>query len=190
MHKNILLFLKKHKYILLSGFLCFSLGALVFFIKRRWLIVNWVPSYSKSFAVERSLKKDRSFRRSLSVIFWKDGNLKKESIPVVLFSDKGENLKIIIGAWLSFLNDERVLQKRLKVGSVSVCESGQEAYISFDQVILSREWSINKKWQIIDGICKTVYNFDPEIKYLNFLVRHEPMIDDHLDFTTHWSVCL
>ena len=66
------------------------------------------------------------------------------------------------------------------------CEFDQN--ISFDQLPFLREWSIQKKWQLLDGLSRTISACELEIQSLAFLVRHETMQDDHLDFSQPWPV--
>ena len=96
--------------------------------------------------------------------------------------------KHLINNWLSFLHEERVINKKVVLEAVSLEQTDQRAYFSFDQTPLDREWSIFKKWNFIESMFKTIRGSDLNIKYVIFLVGHQSLEDDHLDFSQAWPV--
>jgi len=170
------------------SFAFFCVGALFFLVKRKWLIVRWVPGYKRSDSVSYLLKKRISPKRKVNFYFWKNDDLKNEESSFVLLSSKAENLKLIVGNWLSFLYEERILDKKVGIESVALSVCGQIAYLSFDKNLLGREWSIEKKWRLLDGLSKTIDSSNFGVSKLLFLKGHQPMTDDHLDFYQPWVV--
>lgn len=188
MKKKLQEFFKRNRLFVFLSLGFFVFGTFFFLFKRDWLIVHWVPGYKRSDNVSYLLKKRIAPKKNIKFYFWKNEDLKNEESSFVLLSNKADNLKLVISTWLSFVYEERVLNKKVGIDSValSVCE--QIAYLSFDQGLLDREWSIRKKWHLLDGLCKTIVGSGQQISNLVFLVNHQSMIDDHLDFSQPWPV--
>ena len=126
--------------------------------------------------------------KSVTLYFWKDAVLKKEDVFLVWLSSKAEILQQLVGNWLTLVYEERILEKRVGVESVALSSSEQEMYLSFDQLPFVPKWSINKKIKLINGLQKTIDDAGLGIQKVVFLVRHEPMIDEHLDFSQPWRL--
>lgn len=168
----------------------FVLGAVFFLVRRNWLLVHWVPAYKVSDDISGVLGKKVAPKKNIFLYYWRDDDLKKERVNFVWLDNKAEILKLIVGNWLTYMYEERVLEKKVGVDSVSLSMSEQEAYVSFDQIPFLREWSIHKKWRLLDGLLRTVGDAGLGIEKIIFLVRHEIMRDDHLDFSQPWPVDL
>jgi len=166
----------------------FTLGIGFFLLKRNWIILHWVPGYNLSEDVSGVLGKKIAPKRTVALYYWKEGSLKKELVSFVWLSSKAESLKLLVGNWLTFVYEERILGKKVGVDSVALSISEQEVYISFDQILFLREWSIHRKWQLLDSLCRTISASGLGIAKLIFLVGHESMVDDHLDFSQPWPV--
>jgi len=179
---------QKHALYVAVSIACFSIGILLFFFNRHWLLVYWVPSYNRSEDVTAQVSKKVSPKKQVDLYFAKDGAMKKEPSSFVSCASKAENLKLIIGNWLSLLYEERILEKRVGIGTVSLGSSAHTAYLSFDQSPLQREWSIYKKKRLLDGLCKTIERSRLGIQSLIFLVNNEQMRDEHLEFSRPYTI--
>ena len=179
--------IKKNKIIIIILFGSIFLGLFLFFLQRKLLIIQSVSSWGKKTDFLNTSKQIVE-RKNVKLFYWKDGNLNSEMSTFILLSDKSENIKVLLGSWLLFLYEERILDKIVRLDSVSLSISGQEAYLSFNQPIFGKEWSIHKKWKLIDGILRTLMSSGLEIQSVVFLVKHEQMSDKHLDFSQPWSV--
>lgn len=168
--------------------LFFVLGITLFLVKRNWMIVHWVPSYRRSDDISGVLNKKIAPKKKINLYFFKGEALKKEEVSLVWLSSKAEILKLIIGNWLTLVYEERILAKRVRIESVALASFEQEAYVSFDQVPFLQESSIHKKMQLLNALRRTIDSSGLGIQSLVFLVRHEPMVDDHLDFSQPWPV--
>ena len=185
------------------SFLCiifFILGTLLFLVRRSWLIVHWVPSYSA-----RKLKTDvfedkQPHKKNIFLFYWDGECFKKEKQVFVWLPREGKvsgrlnipwkmgPFKRIVSNWLTLMYEEQIVSKKIAVESVAFSSSGQEVYISFDQPLFLPEWSIYHKWNILIGLRRTIFESGLKIQKITFLVKNEPMQDDHLDFSQPWSV--
>jgi hypothetical protein len=159
------------------------LGIVIFIIQRGLLIVEWAinPNIAQQLA---STQQNVSTQKKLTFFFVKDNTLQKDEISLIWKdNDSVENLKNLINNWLSFLQDEKILHKSVAVEDVAISSIGQEAYISFDRSPLHSEWSIRKKWLLVEGLLKTIHNAELDIKFAILLVNQKPMEDEQLDFS-------
>lgn len=147
-----------------------------------------MPGYAKSKNASDRLRQKISPKKDIKCFYWKDDRLCSESVSCVLRSNKAESIKLIVSSWLSLLYEERVLEKIVEIESVALGSSEQMVYLSFDKNILKREWSIQKKWRVLSGLCKTIMESELGIQNIIFLVGHQSMVDDHLDFSRPWPV--
>jgi hypothetical protein len=174
------------KLILISfGFLLF--GLFFFLIRRQWLIFRWIPIKS----IERPTSffcKHRVFRKKILLYYLNDGLAETEPIEPIWGDSKESNIKSFVGSWFSFVYQERLISKRVLLESVALSESGDELFLSVDQPFLDKNWSIHKKYCLIDCFLKTIANSGLKIQLVTFLVKHEKMYDDHLDFSRPWPV--
>lgn len=180
-------FIKKHRYHLILGGICFLFGVSLFLIKRTWLIVHWVPSYSRASAIDR-VKNTVAQKKLVTFFYWKEDVLKQDSVELVTQSFMGDFLKNTIGHFLVLLYEERLLGRRIGIDSVAISSSGQDLFVSFDQPLLDPGWSIYKKWQLLDGLTRTLDGLRTGAQAVFFLVKHETMLDAHLDFSQPWPI--
>jgi len=179
----------KNTHLLLVTLGCFLFGIFLLLLQRNWLIIRWVPGYERAAISFSSEKKHRVQRKEVALYYWKDEKIKKEVDSCIWREGgknsllEGDNIKLVVGNWLSFLYEERVLRKRVGLQSVAICDSEQELLMSFDQAFFARGWSIRSKWQFLDGLCRTIGGLGLQIQSVLFLVNHEEMSDDHLDFS-------
>lgn len=97
--------------------------------------------------------------------------------------DAAQTLKQIIKQWLNVLQDAHLLRPHIAISSVAVSNGSNEAYISFDNTLFSKELSIRAKWLIIESLCKTIRDSGLSIQALSLLHHDHFMDDDHLDFS-------
>ena len=166
---------------------CIFCGAFFFLIQRNWLVIHWTFGFDEQRLIDQT-RQDVALRRKLKLYYSRDDKFFFEDQTFVWFSNKSENLKHLINNWLSFLHEERVINKKVALETVSLEQTGQEAYFSFDQTPLHREWSIFKKWNFIESMFKTIRGAGLDIKTVVFLVGHQQLDDDHLDFSMPWPV--
>ncbi len=178
------------KYIIYSSLTLFFLliGSTFFLVQRNWLIVQWTLGSFEQEEIANQTKQDVVLRKKVDLYYWKDDKFFSEETTFIWFANKAENLKHLINNWLSFLHEERITEKKVSLETVFLAESDQQAYFSFDQSPMEKEWSTFKKWHFIESMFKTIRQSGLNIKYVVFLVGHQQMEDDHLDFSQPWPV--
>lgn len=177
----------KNYFYFLSILFCFLGGAFFFFIQREWLILNFNFGLRKS-NLDFLPKQSLSLRRKVKMYYWANDKFLFEEQVFIWFSDKSEVLKHLINNWLSFLHQERLIDKKVFLETVMIDQSGQQAYFSFNQNLFGHEWSIFHKCNLIECLFKTIKSSEIDIKSIVFLVGNQIMEDDHLDFSKEWVI--
>ncbi len=161
---------------------CGLVGTLFFLIQRNWLIVQFTgaPSVVPAASTQQNLSSQKAVR----LYYWKNDKWHHDEVSII-WGDcaRGNNIKQLIKQWLILLQEEHIVAPHIMLQSVTLDASGNNVFVSFDHLLFSRDWSIMKKWQIFQGLCKTLHYAEPKIQKINLLINHQPLEDDHLDFS-------
>lgn len=127
--------------------------------------------------------------RFINLYYYIDGKCKIEK-TAIFYNNKNitENVKTVLESWLKVAYEEKFLNKKIGLQIASLSNDNTELYISFNSNLLSVDWSIYRKLTCIESLLKTLQNFFDSIHKVNFLVLHESMPDDHLDFSVSWPI--
>jgi hypothetical protein len=169
-------------------FSCFLLGTIFFLVQRDLLIFKVNLKFWDNGGDLIKTSHDSYLRKKVKLYFFKDEKFLNEEEFFVLLADKSENLKHLINNWLAFLQQERLLDKKVYVENVLIDQGGQLAYISFDQSPFNYEWSIFQKCNFVECLFKTIKSLGIELKKVSFLVSNQVLDDDHLDFSESWPI--
>ena len=176
--------LKKHRFTIIISLCAFLFGLLFLVVRRHWVILRWIPSSSiEASNGEGSLAQSAKTRKEVALYAWKDDKLFKEGVRCIWGRSADNNIKNLVGLWLAFIYEERIISKRVQLESVALDESGQSVFLSFDRPLCEREWAIYKKWNLVKSLLKTIKTADVQIQDVLFLVKQEVMPDDHLEFS-------
>ncbi|MBY0354027.1 hypothetical protein K2W90_06725 [Candidatus Babeliales bacterium] len=102
--------------------------------------------------------------------------------------DLGHNVKHLVGGWLVCVQEERLVDHAVRLETVSFSLYNQEVYLSFTQALFKKDDSILKKWQLTESLLKTLRDAGIDIRAISLLVDHQPMSDEHLDFSQSWPL--
>lgn len=171
----------KLRTILVISTLCLFVGALFFLFQRKWIIVQF--SFFQPSAVTLS-EKDTVGHKSVKLYYWKHEKWNQEEASLIWHEhDAGQNLKQLIKQWLTVMTDERLIAPHVALESVAVSSQDGHAYVSFDRSLFSKEWTIYKKWMILEGLFKSIRFADSSLQNISLFVGQQPMEDDHLDLS-------
>lgn len=165
----------------------FALGFLYFLIHQNRLIILWNTSRESDKKLFQQLK-DRFVKKKVKLYYWKDDRFFSEEESLVWFSDDVENIKYVVNYWLNLMYQEQVIDKKVFLVSVGLAQSCRDVYLSFDASPLDKDWSIMKKWYLIEGLLRTVRNVFSNLNMIYFRVQHRLLEDDHLDFSQGWPI--
>jgi len=163
----------------------FLLGMLFFAVYNEWIIFSY-PSYKKEVGQQiDSMKMDK---KDVWLLYWDKKKWKKEKINLLWTDDPAKNIQYLVSSWLTLLDQEHVMRKKVSLQTVLISSSGVQAYLSFDRVPFSSEASTYEKLMWIEGILKTIRENDIELQKVMFLVHHQVLQDYHLDFSNPWPI--
>jgi hypothetical protein len=160
----------------------FVAGMLFFCLYQEWLVISWHRPCGHQEATSPLTQ------RTIQVGRKKNNEWIPESVQILWSDDPQQTLKTITNAWLSWLEDEQILQRKITVESVLFSPSGYEAYISFDHNPFEKYWSTHQKESFITDLIKNYKENGCSASSLYFLVHHEPLEDNYLDFNEPWPL--
>lgn len=120
--------------------------------------------------------------------FWKHGKWNFEKVSYIKSSDPAQNIKTIAHLYFRLLDDEEIIHNDVEVNSVVLHRNKQIAFISCNQSPFNNQDHTKIKLMIIEGVLKTLRENNISIPLIQFLTNHQPIIDDHLDFTIPWPI--
>ncbi len=155
---------------------------LFFYLKRHDIIICMYPMHT--------IEKDTNTqtKKSVSLYYWKQDRWNRENVEIVWLASVEDRIKTLINSLLTVLEEENLITKKASVQSVSLNQKATYAYVSFDRSFLNKEHSTNSKLMLIESLLKTLRENDISLNYVQFLVRHEPMNDQHLDLSYPWPL--
>jgi hypothetical protein len=162
------------------------LSALCYFAyNQQWIIIQ-VPDSKNRF--EDDAKKALMTKKSVKRIFWHNDGWHIEETDLLWSDDKAENLTRLINSWLTLLDEEKVMEKKVSLQSIVLSPSGHDVYCSFDRNPFNKNNPTYEKLMWIEGLLKTIRENGIKIQQMFFLVHHQPLHDFHLDFSNPWPV--
>ena len=168
------------KYIILSA-TSFIAGILFCALYNQWIIIQ-LPSFSP-----RSTQSSAINRKKIVLHYFHNDKWKTETQEHLWSENTPKNISQLVNAFLTLLNEEKIIGKKTTLQSVLLSKSGT-AYLSFDHNIFSKEDTIFKKWMILEGLLNTIRTNTISIQNVQFLVQHQQLNDPHLDFSMPWPI--
>lgn len=167
--------------LLLTGFLVL-VGFLFLMLQRNWLIIH--VAYFPFSPTTNTKVVSQTYQKQLTISYYKNTTWVHEECTALWHEqDPAQTLKQVVKQWLNVLQDAHLLRPHLAVSTVAFASGSNEAYVSFDNVLLSKELSIKNKWLVIESLCKTIRDSGLTIQALTLLHNDHCMEDDHLDFS-------
>lgn len=171
--------LKPIQYLYLS---CSALGCgILFYAIYNDIIVIRSPFKENGIVINGLKAQKKTFKL---FYFWQN-RLHVEEKELIAESTQKTAL-YLVQSWLTLLEEEKIMSKKVSVQSIAVDSAGNELYISFDRNPFSKESSIHHKLLWIEGILKTIRENGIQVQTVRFLVHHKPLQDPHLDFSQGW----
>lgn len=173
------------RFFLLSIICCIS-GILLYAIHKGWIIFN-TPDVSTQ-DITHQMTSIKSLPKKVTLFFWHQNSWQHETKQLVWGEHIAQNSAYLINSWLSLLEDEKIIIKKVMLQTAMLNSSGNELYLSFDRSLCSKEATTYEKWMLIEGLLKTLRENGITPQTVRFLVHHQPMIDVHLDFSASWPI--
>ena len=147
-----------------------------------WIIIR-IPQ-----SIDARQNQQMKTKQKVQLSYWHDQRWHTEAEELIWSNDTVENLHSIITSWLTTIDAEQLVPKKVTLQTATIAPNNQDAYLSFDRNPLPKEWSTFSKWMLIEGLLKTIRENNIPIHHISFLVHHQPLHDTHLDFSNPWPI--
>lgn len=164
--------------------LCILFSGIYFAYNHNLIIIQYPWALRTSVSIPHASASKKTIKR----IFWNRGSWNQETTDIIWSENKAETIQHLVNSWLTLLDEERVMTKKVSVQSVIISSSGAEAYISFDRNPFDKGSSTYQKSMWVEGLLKTLRDNAIKIQHIQFLVHHQPMHDVHVDFESPWPL--
>ena len=162
---------------------CFSIGILLLAYHHTILIIRWPwHQYTQPITQHHATKKQIVLHYCHHYAWHTEKNV------LIMSDDRAQAFTYLINTWLTLLNEEKIMNKKIELQTAVLSPTKHELFISFDRTPFTSEQTIHEKWMWIEGLLKTIKGYDTTIGYVHLLVRHKSLHDKHLDFSNAWPI--
>lgn len=158
----------------------FLLAFIFFALQKEWILWRGPLETSDHY------KKQHTYKE-IELLYWQHEQLKHETITQVWGEDEQQNINYLINTWLTFLYEEKCISHKVCVQATMLNPSKTELFISFDHKPYNNKQSILEKVRFIQTLLKTIAPCTTA-QSVHFLVNHKPLVDQHLDFDSDWTI--
>ncbi len=177
----IMLRTESFRYLLIS--IAMLLLGMLFYGFYNKLIIIRLPVRRASLFERRS-----AFRKQVPLYHFNGSTFVKDDKELIFSANTQSTLQDIVASWLSYVEEEQGLPKKVSVQSVMIDAQKNTGYISFDKTPFTENQSTYSKLMFLEGLLKTLKGSTISLKKVQFLVHHKPLHDRDLDFSHAWTI--
>src|SRR3972149_4092399 len=166
---------------------CSLIAGIIFYALHNELIMfKIIPKYSSKSSPDSVAMQ----KKVVKLIFWHLNSWHTEDVDLIWSNDDmAQNILYLVNRWLTLLDEEKIMDKKVTLQSVVLSPSGKELFLSLDRNPLKYEDSTYLKLMWCEGLLKTIRDNGIPIEWVRFLVHHALLEDEHIDFTFSWPIC-
>lgn len=158
------------------------IGSIVCIYYHSLVIIRWPWHHTQNKLHHHAIKKP------VILHYWHHGSWLTEKNNLIMSNDTSQSVAYLINTWLTFLDEEKIMNKKVELQTAAISPTGHELFLSFDRSPFDLQQSIYEKWMWIESLLKTIKAYDATIDHVRILVRHKPLHDMHLDFSNPWPI--
>ncbi|MGE0009870.1 MAG: hypothetical protein AB7F19_04950 [Candidatus Babeliales bacterium] len=162
--------------------MCLLSAILLFAYMKEWLIIR-LPQVHTHIINESHITKQQ-----VSLWYWRQNRWHHEKTELLSSHSVSDNISQLVSALLVLFEEEKLVDKKVTLQSVTLSSDGMTAFISLDRSPMSKQASVYIKLMMIESILKTLRENGIKIQKVQFLTHHQPMQDMHLDFSNSWVI--
>lgn len=167
-------------------FSCFIIGLAFHAYQKEWIILVF-PHQTADLQTQAQNSDDATFtQQKITLFFFKHEQWQKEHNIVIWSFDTAINAKTITNNWLTLLEDEKLIDTDVQLLSAVI--TNKELFLSFNKNLFDSQNSTYTKLMILHSLLKTVHENKIPVQSVRFLVHHQTLIDDHLNFSISWPI--
>jgi hypothetical protein len=164
--------------------ICTLLGAILFAYMHGWIIVQYpAAAYTADYTTQLPGRK-----KNITFSYWHNGSWHTEKQELMCPADLSEYISYLVNSWLTLLDEEHVMDTKVTLQTALLANGNSDVYLSFDRNPLPQEQATHTCWMWVEGLLKTLRDNDVPVHNVHFLVHHQPLQDQHLDFTNAWPI--
>lgn len=160
-----------------------AIGCFYLAIERGFLVINLQSRVSNQATTLPEFEK-----KPITLTYWHNDRWMHEQVEIIWSDNCQQTVKHMVDAWLTLLDDERIMDKKVTLQSCLCSSNQQELLLSFDRNPFPVQASTYEKWMWIEGLLKTIRDNGIKVQAVRFLVHHQELHDYHLDFTNSWPI--
>lgn len=127
-------------------------------------------------------------KKQITLFYWHQDTWHKEQTELLWPPDTTDALHYLVNSWLTLLDEEQVMNKKVAVQSVILTNSNKHALVSLDRTPFDNQQSAYAKWLWLEGLLKTIRQSGLILSHIQLLVHHQELLDDHLDLSRPWPL--
>ncbi len=166
------------KNLLLISFFCLLMGSIGYFFYTEKIIIL--------FSKESFIAKNKDFsNKEISLFTWDQKKTYTiEKINIIPTNNNSNNIHHIITCWMNNnnTNNNCCLQRN------SISHDGKNIFLHFNHSPFNKNLSIYKKLSWIQGLFKTISEYDNKLKNVYLFKENLPLDDYELDFSHGWNI--
>lgn len=163
-----------------------ALGACAFFAWYHGYILVMVPGMH---TLNTQPAAQQYHKKEITVWYYAHGAHASEKINVVWPDDIADQAAVLVGTWLTLINEHELLSKNVSLESVACTQAYTELILSLDRNLFEKQMSTYTKLMLIESLFMTLRDQHMCVQAVRMLVHHKPMQDAHLDFSNPWPLC-
>lgn len=158
-------------------------GVLFYAIQYEYIIIR------SSLAVTKQQPNPTITSRVCTIIYHQNNRVCFETVRLEWpEQDKARTVFNLTSNFFDTLLHEGIIMYRISVQTVVHDPHTNTIYISLDRTPFENQWSIYKKWLLVEDLLATLYKNNIAFPYVQLLVNHQPLSDSHLDFSRAWPI--
>lgn len=159
------------------------LGILLYAYLQEWIIVCWPGNKGSGISLLQA-----GTKKKVTFSYWHNSAWHQEMQELVISTNTSESLQALVSGWLVLTEQEGISDKKVSLQTGLLSSGDRYAYLSFDRNPLPTECSTFTTWMWVEGLLRTLRENGMSFQGVYFLVQHEPLQDDHLDFSNPWPL--
>jgi len=173
----------QHNSFLKITFFSLISGIFLYAVHQGWIIFH-APWNKQNVTSPQTIQLNK---KKVRLFFWHHENWNHEMTELIWSSDDADNINALLNRWLTVMEEDGIMEKKVAVESVLISHADQ-AYVSLNQTPFAQESTTYEKTMWIEALLKTIRENQIPVSAIWFLVRHQPLIDNHLDFSNPWPI--
>ncbi len=174
------------KNLIFISLLSLGFGCLFFCLYHNWILISIPSTWQKPLLQQAAVRT----KKKVILSYWQSDSYKTDSRELVWPSNILDQSTILIKSWLTLLDEEHITPQKVSLQLVTVDLNKNELIVSLDRAPFAEDAPTYDKLMCIESLLKTLRDKSTNIQIpaIRFLVHHQPIHDDHLDFSRPWPL--